>query len=211
MTTAGERRGSDRVGTAAGWSQLDLLDRVVRGIELTEAEAAASDRLYGGVGMLRVFLGLATMASWFAWLHAVYKNLHHVGSRTTRFTSGWVIGYWFIPFVNPYRPYQIMRELWGRSRERNETLDYDFDAPAGSSLLVGWWSVWILSGILGRISFRQSMAADDLASFITSTRSEMWSDVTSILAAVLAFAIVRQIDTLQRDWPKKLFFGAPRS
>jgi len=38
-----------------------------------------------------------------------------VGTRESRFTPGWAVGYWFVPFVNLVRPYQIVADLWLRS------------------------------------------------------------------------------------------------
>jgi hypothetical protein len=66
-----------------------------------------------------------------------------------RFTPGWAVGWWFVPFANLVKPFQTVRELWKAS---------DPGAPDwwGSETLpvIGWW--WggyvvfnILDGIAG--------------------------------------------------------------
>lgn len=199
----------DVAGILTGWLQLDFLTRVADGVEVSESEAGMNDALYAGVGILQMLLLLATAVTWFVWLDASYKNLRLVGSGTTKFTSGWVIGYWFIPVVNLFRPYQIIKELWLRSKDRNEHAT--IDTHTSPLLVAGWWLVWIVSGVVGRIFFRESLAAEDLASFVASTKSGILSDGVGVLAGLLALLVVRDINVFQRQWRSRITIGEPGS
>ena len=83
---------------------------------------------------------------WLVWLHRAYTNLVFVGSKRVRFSPTWAVAYWFVPFVNVVRAYQVMKDLWLRSDSRNDRDGYD-DLPA-PVLLRGWWGVSLAWGVL---------------------------------------------------------------
>lgn len=185
-------------GLVSGLLQLKVLERVAGGAEISEGDAALSDMIYAGVGLLQMGAFLLTAIVWLTWLHGAYGNLRLVGTGEARFTPGWAVGYWFIPFINLFRPYQIMRDLSVRSAARNEE---EGTSPATGSNLVGlWWLSYLTSAMVGRIFMRQSLGAEDLAGFVTSTKSGLVNDVATLLAAVLALALIRSIIASQRSW-----------
>lgn len=84
-------------------------------------------------------LQLAEAVLFFVWLYRVQSNLMSLDNEQLEFTPGWAVGWFFIPFANLVKPYQVVREVWRASDPR--TLGYE---PAGwatvsSAVLVGWW------------------------------------------------------------------------
>jgi hypothetical protein len=75
--------------------------------------------------------------TFFTWLHRMYQNLPSLGQGEIRFSAWGAVGYFFIPFVNLVRGFQVMDHLWKRSQPLAEP------PPTGmtlrSSSLVGWW------------------------------------------------------------------------
>ena len=57
----------------------------------------------------------ATVVVWLVWQHHATANLWSRGLPGLRFTPGWVVGWWFVPFANLVLPYLAMRELDRRS------------------------------------------------------------------------------------------------
>jgi len=186
---------SDIGGLAAGFSQLHLLNRIKDGVEISDSHADLNDLLYGVVGLVQTFLFFITAVVWLVWLKKAYGNLKLVGSQQSKFSPGWAVGYWFVPFINLVRPYQIMKELWNRSENANEDDDEPNVTP---SVIPLWWASWIISGFIGRLMFRQSMSADDLSSFLVSTKTGMINDSATILAGVLALIMVSHIHGRQK-------------
>ncbi len=181
---------ADTLGLATGFAQLRLLLMIQNGEEVSDFAADLSDFLYGGVGLIQALVFVLTAVVWLVWLKAAYKNLTLVGSRRTKFTPGWAVGYWFVPFINLVRPYQIMKELWNRSDDENQSATDSLYTP---SILPAWWATWILSNFAGNLMFRQSLAADDLASFLVSTKTGLINDGLTVLAGSFAIFIVLQI------------------
>ena len=64
--------------------------------------------LLASTGFL-VWLGTATAV--LMWVHRAYRNLPALGARDMAYSPGWAVGWWFIPFLNLVRPYQVVREI----------------------------------------------------------------------------------------------------
>jgi hypothetical protein len=56
--------------------------------------------------------GLATAIAFLMWIHRVSKNLYPLGAVGQRFSPGWAVGWWFVPVMFFFRPYQVMGEIW---------------------------------------------------------------------------------------------------
>jgi hypothetical protein len=54
---------------------------------------------------------ILTAIVWFLWLHRAVANARSLGVQTEA-TPGWSVGWWFIPFANVVKPYQILRSLF---------------------------------------------------------------------------------------------------
>ncbi|MEM8874460.1 MAG: DUF4328 domain-containing protein [Planctomycetota bacterium] len=72
---------------------------------------------FGGV------VGFAAFAAWvlmivyyMMWQYRAAGNLGPLGVREQRYTPGWNVGWWFIPFANLVMPFRCMRELETASR-----------------------------------------------------------------------------------------------
>lgn len=80
---------------------------------------------------------------WMMWVHRTYRNLRTLGAEGLSYSPGWAMAYYFIPIVNLFRPFQVMRETWRASswRHANGTQWMTSAAPA----LIGvWWALYLL-------------------------------------------------------------------
>ncbi len=86
------------------------------------------------------------------WIFVASKNLWDRGYEL-EFKPAACIWWNFVPIAALFKPYQAMREIW------NTTLDTsnDFGAEDDQVLKI-WWGCWIITNILGNISFRMTDA-----------------------------------------------------
>jgi hypothetical protein len=118
-----------------------------------------------------------------------------MGSKQTEITPGWAVGYWLVPFVNLFRPYMTMKELWQRSASANAA----GVVTAAPALLGLWWAAYLGAGFTGRAAAMTSSDATQLRDLSNST---LWSVVSNgmlILAGVFLILVVRQIDRAQQQ------------
>lgn len=124
----------------------------------------------GGHVLLRVACSIA----WFIWSYRIAVNLRSVPSSGLSTTPGWVVGWWFVPFANLFKPYQVHKELFQASTPDDASLR----APAYLGM---WWISFIAGNVISNISFRLGVSELSAVLDLVSTSFMMTMAVTSIL------------------------------
>jgi hypothetical protein len=180
----------DAVAGVSGVLQVSLAQSVLGGATVTADEVATNDSRQQLIGVVQVALYVATAVAFLAWLHRAYRNLSALTRFPRTYAPGWVIGAFFVPFLNLVRPFRIVRETWHLS---------DPDAPDGStSPVVGWWwGTWLVAGVLGQAALRLGLSIQTPQDALTTSYVSIAADVASLIAAVFAIRVVRGIDARQ--------------
>lgn len=121
------------------------------------------------------------------WIYRASVNAHGLSDEMS-ISPGWAVGWYFIPIMSLFKPFQAMKEIWFASHE--STGGYEERAPAVMSL---WWGLWILTNALGWMSFQ--LGRDGIGEGGDVVRL-----VTALLNVPLCFALVsmmREIDGSQ--------------
>ena len=147
-----------------------------------------------GVDGFIVFFALVTGIIWLIWQHRSHANLRALGAGQLRYTPGWAVAWWLIPFANIVMPYLTMRELYKASDPDAGAVDWA--ARGGAGLVAVWWAARLVTQAL----FQVGNAFVD-QSGLSSTRVEAWFFVFGNLAFIglglLAILVVRAIDGRQ--------------
>lgn len=130
---------------------------------------------------------LVVGAIFIVWVRRLYRNLPALGVNQ-RFKPGWAVGAWFVPFLNLWRPKQIVDEIWKASSATR--------SAEVSPLLHWWWGLWIAGGVLGQIVFRDRNVSslDDARNLALGIAA---SDVAELVTAGLAFWVVTRVTQRQ--------------
>jgi len=122
-----------------------LIEYALAGGTVSPAEAAANDRRAMAGAWLYLSSYLVLAVGFLFWVYRVADHMQVMtvsGEGPPRFTPGWAVGWWFVPFANLWQPMQVMRELWHRSH------------PVGSkascigALTIIWWLTWIIGNLI---------------------------------------------------------------
>ena len=123
----------------------------------------ASEAIFvlGVVGLLvAYFLSLTASAILFlVWVHRAYSNLPALGWLNPRYTPGWVVGYFFIPIVSLYIPYQAVSELWKGSETGAGGGVVVAPRHMPSSFVALWWFCFLLHNVYNLVSYRLDSSA----------------------------------------------------
>ncbi len=83
-----------------------------RTIELEHgASVPAGLGIIGIAAFLEIPLRLATIVLFLIWIYRAFGNLSVLKARNLEFSPGWAVGWWFIPFANLVKPFQVVGEL----------------------------------------------------------------------------------------------------
>ena len=104
----------------------------------------------GGLFYLTTYLvsGVVTLF----WLYGAARNAKII-RPSFGFTPGWAVGWYFVPFANLYKPYEVLRDIWIAGKGQI-TGAY----PKGTSRLSIWWLCTIAGNVATSIASR--MGAD---------------------------------------------------
>jgi hypothetical protein len=180
------------VSLFSAWLQLQLLGSG----SPSQSEAQANDSRQQMVGLFDIVLYVITVIVFARWILRANHNVRAMGAQNMQVTPGWAVGYFFVPIVCLWRPYQAMKELWKASHNPAAWQDVQ-----PGSILGLWWTLWIISNFLGQASFRISMAARDISSLQTATIIDMVSDVSHIALCIAAITLISQIRESQINQP----------
>ena len=173
---------------ASSFAELSLLDRIDAGEPISDAEADDNDLRQGAVGLVQTVLLLAAAVLFIRWLRLAYRNTDVIAPGLRRYGHGWAIGAWFVPFLNLWRPKQIVNDTWRAGAPSGSP--YDAELPL---LLNLWWAGWIVSSVLSQIAGRLAFSQDTLEELRTVDALYIASDAADALVAVLALLVVRRI------------------
>jgi len=178
-----------------GLSDRGVLVRLAAGGALLPDDAAATTARDRALALLKLLFFTGAGIAWLLWVHRTYGNLALVGSKRSRFTRGWAVGYWFIPLVNLVRVYQVMKDLWLRSDSLNDRDAYDrLPAPA---YVTGWWGMSVTRAALGVAITLVTRDGRTQVDLINATDLGMLVNAVGVIAGVLAIKVVREIDRRQ--------------
>jgi hypothetical protein len=185
------------VSAGVDWLEIGLMNRVANGGYVTIGDLHASDTRQSVVSIAYLIALIGAAVFFIRWFHAAYANLAVLGHEDLRFSPGWAIGSWFVPFLNLRRPKQIANDIWSGSEPEAPSIGaLGWKDVAAPQLLGWWWAAWLGSSFLSNVAARagsHTTAAD--------IRNADWLDlaasVIGIIGVVLAIVIVRRVTERQ--------------
>ncbi|HLP13417.1 MAG TPA: DUF4328 domain-containing protein [Flavobacteriales bacterium] len=121
---------------------LKLVDRVNNGdqgaayiLDRTEREITP---LMGISGLV----GIAAIVFVCMWFYRAHLNNHYAGINYLKYSPGWCVGWFFIPFVQLVMPFLTTREIWKASASINSPQEHT--SWLGNKVSP-WISVWYFS------------------------------------------------------------------
>lgn len=160
--------------------------------EQAEADGDANDKRQGLVGIIYLFVFVTSGLLILRWIHRANYNARQLGALNMTFSPGWAIGYYFIPILTLWKPYQAMKEIWEASKEPS-----DRPSQGSSGLLPLWWGLWIVSIFINQAIFRLSMRAEEIPELMQINILTQVSDVLDMPLALVFLVIVNRIHRMQ--------------
>lgn len=129
---------------------ISLLQKMADGHQPTQAEIDA-DTLRIGAGQVALIAArLMAVGAFLVWTYRVAANLPALRAPRQETSPGWAVGFYFIPIMNLFKPFQAIVEVWKGSDPARYTKDAL--SEQGTTLLGFWWAAHILAIIGQRIA-----------------------------------------------------------
>ncbi|MDU8942369.1 DUF4328 domain-containing protein [Ovoidimarina sediminis] len=165
-----------------------MLQRVLADeISLFGPEAALADNTTMIVGLVYLGVYLAAGIASGIWIYRSAWNAREIAGSDDGIRPGWAVGWYFIPIMNFFKPYQIQKRVWQAS-----------GVTAAGWLLPTWWGMWLLANAIAQVSGRVWMGANSAEEFAGAAIFDMVNVVPSVICAVLWRRIVHSVTEAQR-------------
>jgi Domain of unknown function (DUF4328) len=172
-----------------------LINREIDGEEVSASQYESNDLRQSLVGMLQFALYLAGIVVFIMWMFRAYRNVDAVAPRERRYGRGWAIGGWFVPFLNLWRPKQVINDIWRAGGA----------PPEPSGLLFAWWTLWIITNWVSNLALRSAFDSETAEDYRSRAIAYLASDLmdipTAILAILVAIALTRRLDAKAAEGP----------
>ncbi len=184
------------VSLISGYFQYDLLQTAASGGEISTDRATANDSREQIIGIIELTVYLISAVTFIQWFRRAYFNLHSKINYLS-YSESWAAGSWFVPIVNLYRPFQIMKELFHETKKLLMKKGLIVKENLATTTLIFWWIIWITSSVLGQFIFRFSMEAETIDDFTTSTVASMISNILTIPLALITIKIIKDYSNVE--------------
>lgn len=176
---------------AASIFQLNIYYTMEEGKLISENMELAGDMAVGLAGLLYFSMNLVSIITFIRWFRRAYYNLGKL-THNTEYSDGWAAGAWFIPIMNLFVPYRIMKELYVKTKQYLVLVaNLPYDNKLKTGYLPLWWTLWIIGGIIGNILFRTSFKAETLTQLIDSEILTIASSIIGIPLAIVTIIVIK--------------------
>lgn len=83
--------------------------------EMAVADAETNDQRQQIIAISYMALFIVSGFLILKWIYQANQNVRFLGAKNMEFTPGWSIGFYFIPILALWKPYQAMKEIWKAS------------------------------------------------------------------------------------------------
>lgn len=180
------------IATITGVMEHSVLSDMQDGNFASQAEmmqvAEASDTRQAIVGTFQFLIYIVSGIWILRWIYVACSNARSLAAGPVKFSPGWSVGWYFIPFLNLWKPYQAMKEIWRVSANPGNP-----DIGDDSGLLSLWWFLYIVVSFSGNAAFRLSLRAEEVSQWLAANVMTQISDVVGIPLAIVFMVMVRRI------------------
>jgi hypothetical protein len=201
----------DAIAAFIDMERIDLVSRIISGENYTLEEADASDNAFATVGIVQLIAFIVAAIVFLIWIYRASKNLRALGIQNQKYSPGWAIGWFFIPFANWVLPFLVTKEIWKASDPKAMDAE-SWRSTSVSPIVPAWWVLYVVSSIGGNIVARIALGGGETAGDLLN---ESWAwliaDAIEIPAAVLAILVVWGITSRQDEKNRNLISSVPVS
>jgi hypothetical protein len=176
--------------------EINLINQVISGEFVSDAALDANDQRQVTVYWLSLGTYFLAIAAFMFFIHRVASNLpevNHLDRWSQKFSPGWSVGWFFIPFANFVQAPRVVAELWkgshpsyGLRNQRSWT-----ECPVTKVIWL-WWALVVISGIMNW-SLRSIDDDSTLEDYVSAIEAVIVAEVLFLLAGIAVIWLIKTI------------------
>ena len=186
----------DVITLVSDFIQHQLLQKIEDGDFISNSTIEANDDRVMGIALIALCIMIVSIVTFIRWFRRAYYNLHQLSSNM-KYGEGMAAGCWFIPVINLYRPYEIMKEMFVSSTFILNKSGNDLNEESPSNIAGLWWTLWIISIVINQVIFRTDQT--EIGDFLFISNISLLSDLVSIILALVTISMIKKYSNLEKS------------
>jgi hypothetical protein len=180
----------DVIASVSGMFEYALLSSLQNGSFVGDFNtvATSNDNRQQAISFAQFAVFIVTAIVFLVWIHRANRNARALGAEGMRFTPGWAVGWYFVPIMFLWKPFQAMREIWQASAQPG-----NWQHVQTPPLLGWWWGLYLTSQVLSNIAYRVSEKIDGVDDAVFASVLTTLSNLSGSALDVLAFLLISKI------------------
>lgn len=142
--------------------------------------------------LLTLAASIISIITFIRWFKQAYYNIElRVGKL--KYNNSWTIASWFIPIVNLFIPYEMMKDLYTKTDQYLLCHSMEpYTERLKTNYVNGWWTLWIIFLIINYWSMKIQWSSITLETL--SNSNNLLSIINTILLIVLGMTTIIVIE-----------------
>jgi hypothetical protein len=185
------------VAVGYDFAELRLVSLDLRSGEEISMETRLAHASAGAiVGRAQLIVLAITGLTFLFWLHRVRVNVRALGVRRLSYGREWTVLGFLVPFVNAFRPYQVVREIW-RASDPSTGDPMAWKTLPAPPILAVWWGLFVAYFVLEGLSVTILGFSTGLSRIRLAHGAGFVADLCAALSASFAYFVVVRISEAQ--------------
>lgn len=192
------------------FTQVRLSTVVPDGMLVSDETRKAQSLLGSAVSTTQFVVVAITALTFLTWLHRARVNVRALGARRLSYGREWTILGFFVPFLNLFRPYQVVREIWQASDPASgDPVSWKGIRPP--AMLRVWWGLFVAYFVLEALATLMLGSSTRATSIRQAHAIGFVADLCAALSASFAYFVVARISEAQDAKREAFGRGTPLS
>jgi len=177
--------------------QLNILKELDSGTTLSHQVTDANDARQQYISLSLFIANIFSAITFIQWFRRAYFNLQTLVGDL-EWDDSWVAGFWFIPIINLFKPFQLMREMYRRSILYLTDSSEISDLKVSVTPVAWWWVLWVGRSLIGAIMLPFAFEYPESDPMINMTRISIFTGLLIIPLAYFTVKVIREYSGIER-------------
>jgi len=182
--------------------QYNLLNSAGNGGYIPPGVAEANDMRERVIAWFFLTVFGVSAFTFISWFRRAYFNLHQKVTWLA-YSDAWAAGGWFIPFINWFRPYKIMSELYVETRELFVRKSITYNGNTSRLYVNWWWTLWMIVSLTGSYIYNATVkGSKTIDDWLNITTADIISGILYIPLAIITVKVIKDYSRMEQYLPQ---------
>lgn len=166
-----------------------LYAQVSVGVNITQETIEFAESILGIIALIILPFFILTIVIYCQWIYRMTNNALSFKPADFKTTPGWAVGWNFIPVASVFVPYIQIKKIYKILKN-----PANWQSEKSPNKMIWWWSTWLISTGLSRVSARiENNHPDNIEIIKLATGIDIASSILLAISCYLLISIISEL------------------